>query len=149
VIRMKRREFFKHAIQRTALASTAASSVKRILGANERVVVGLIGCGGRGLAVAKLMREVPGVEFGAVCDVYETNARAAREWAGQSAKALKDFRRVLDQKEIDAVLIATPDHWHAIPAVLACQSGEAGCVDKPLGHTMGGGRARGAAAGRS
>jgi predicted dehydrogenase len=138
---MKRREFFKHAIQRTALASTAASSVKRILGANERVVVGLIGCGGRGLAVAKLMREVPGVEFGAVCDVYETNARAAREWAGQSAKALKDFRRVLDQKEIDAVLIATPDHWHAIPAVLACQSGKDVYVEKPLAHNIREGRA--------
>ena len=138
---MKRREFIKHAIQRTAIASTAASSAKRILGANERVIVALIGCGGRGLAVAKLMREVPGVEFGAVCDVYETNARAAKDWAGQGATISRDFRRVLDVKEIDAVLIATPDHWHAIPTVLACQSGKDVYVEKPLAHNIREGRA--------
>ena len=138
---MKRREFFKHAIQSTAIASTTASSAKRILGANERVVVGLIGCGGRGLAVAKLMREVPGVEFGAVCDVYETNAAAAKEWAGPRANAFKDFRKVLDEKGIDAVLIATPDHWHAIPTVLACQSGKDVYVEKPLAHNIREGRA--------
>ena len=138
---MKRREFFKHAIQSTAIASTTASSAKRILGANERVVVGLIGCGGRGLAVSKLMREVPGVEFGAVCDVYDTNAAAAKEWAGPRANAFKDFRKLLDEKGIDAVLIATPDHWHAIPTLLACQSGKDVYVEKPLAHNIKEGRA--------
>jgi len=137
---MKRREFIKQAMQGTAVASTALSA-KRILGANERVVVGLIGCGGRGTAVAKLMREVPGVEFAAVCDVYEPNATAVREWAGSAARDYKDFRKLLEQKSVDAVLIATPDHWHAIITVLACQAGKDVYVEKPLAHNVREGRA--------
>jgi predicted dehydrogenase len=138
---MKRREFIKHAISGTAVASTAAISATRIVGANERVVVGLIGCGGRGMTVAGLMRDVPGVEFAAVCDVFETNAAAAREWAGPRATAFKDFRKLLEQKDVDAVLIATPDHWHAIPTVLACQAGKDVYVEKPLAHNIKEGRA--------
>jgi len=138
---MKRREFIKHAIQSTAIASTTAHSATRVLGSSERVVVALIGCGGRGLTVAKLMREVPGVEFAAVCDVYDTNAAAAKEWAGPAATSFKDFRRILDKKDIDAVLIATPDHWHAITTILACESGKDVYVEKPLAHNIKEGRA--------
>lgn len=138
---MKRREFARQAIQSAAIASITAHSPKRVLGANERVVVALIGCGGRGLAVAKLMREVPGVEFAAVCDVYDTNAAAAKEWAGPAASTFKDFRRVLEKKDIDAVLIATPDHWHALTTVLACESGKDVYVEKPLAHNIREGRA--------
>ncbi|MBA3442185.1 MAG: Gfo/Idh/MocA family oxidoreductase, partial [Pyrinomonadaceae bacterium] len=137
---MRRREFIKQAIQNTALISTAISA-KRVLGANERVVVGLIGCGGRGRNVAKLMREVPGVEFAAVCDVYEPNAASAKEWAGQRARVFKDFRKLLEDKDVDAVLVATPDHWHAIPTVLACQAGKDVYVEKPLAHNIKEGRA--------
>src|SRR5262245_8454336 len=100
---MKRREFIKQTIQQTAIISTTAISAKRILGANDRVIIGLIGCGGRGTDVARLMRVVPGAEYGAVCDVYQTNANAAKEWAGPSARAFKDFRKLLELKEIDAV----------------------------------------------
>jgi predicted dehydrogenase len=146
---MKRREFIKQAIQQAAVVSTTALSAKRIPGANERVVVGLIGCGGRGLSVARRMREVPGVEFAAVCDVYEPNAAAAREWAGPGAQAYRDFRKLLEQKDIDAVLIATPDHWHAIPTVLACQAGKDVYVEKPLAHNIKEGRAMVEAARRS
>jgi predicted dehydrogenase len=145
---MKRREFIQQAIHGAAVVSTTALSRTRILGANERVVLGLIGCGGRGLAVAKLMRELPGVEFAAVCDVYEPNAAAAREWAGPAARAFKDFRKLLEQKEGAAVLIATPDHWHAIPTVLACQAGKDVYVKKPLAHNIKEGRAMVAAARR-
>ena len=138
---MRRREFIKQMVRNTAVVSTTTMSAKSILGANERVRVGLIGCGGRGRNVAKLMREVPGVEFAAVCDVYEPNAAAAREWAGPRARAFKDFRLLLEQKEVDAVLIATPDHWHAIPTVLACQAGKDVYVEKPLAHNIKEGRA--------
>src|SRR5262245_27511969 len=120
---MKRREFIKQTIQQTAIISSTAISAGRILGANDRVIIGLIGCGGRGMDVARLMREVPGAEYGAVCDDYQPNANAAKEWAGASARAFNDFRRSLDLKEIDAVHIATPDHWHAITTILACQAG--------------------------
>ncbi len=118
-----------------------ALSSRMIRGANERVRVGLIGCGGRGRLVARLMNEVPDVEFSAVCDVYDRQTNAAKEWAGARCRAFGDFRRVLESKDVDAVLIATPDHWHAIPAVLACQAGKDIYIEKPLGHTIREGRA--------
>jgi predicted dehydrogenase len=98
--------------------------MRPILGANDRVIVGLIGCGGRGRYVANFMRQAPGVEFAAAADVYLPNAEKAREWAGPGATAYQDFRKLLDRKDIDAVLVATPDHWHAGATVLACQAGK-------------------------
>ncbi len=138
---MKRREFIKQTLQETVVVSTTALSAKRILGANDRVIIGLIGCGGRGMDVARLMRAVPGAEYGAVCDVYEPNANAAKEWAGPPSRIYKDFRKLLEQKDVDAVHIATPDHWHAIPTVLACQAGKDVFVEKPLAHNIKEGRA--------
>ncbi|HKW97622.1 MAG TPA: Gfo/Idh/MocA family oxidoreductase [Bryobacteraceae bacterium] len=122
-------------------AALAASSAGRALGANDRVIVGLIGCGGRGRYVAQLIREAPGVEYAAAADVYLPNAERAREWAGPKAQAYQDFRRLLDRKDIDAVQIATPDHWHAIITVLACQAGKDVYVEKPLAHNVREGRA--------
>jgi predicted dehydrogenase len=119
---------------------TTALSAQRVLGANDRVGIGLIGCGGRGRYVARLMREAPNVEFRGVCDVYEQNAGSAREWAGSSSQAYSDFRKLLERKDIDAVLIGTPDHWHAIPTVLACEAGKDVYVEKPLAHNVHEGR---------
>jgi predicted dehydrogenase len=129
---MQRREF---------LGAASLLSAQRVIGANDRVVVGLIGCGGRGRYVAELMRQSPGVEYGAAADVYLPNAERAREWAGPKATAYQDFRRLLDRKDIDAIHIATPDHWHAIPTVLACQAGKDVYVEKPLAHNVRQGRA--------
>jgi len=137
---MKRRQFIKRVVQTGAVVSATALSGKDVLGANERVRVGLIGCGGRGMFDAKLMRDVPNAEFVAVCDLYPPHLAKAKEWAGTSAKEFKDFRRLLEQKDIDAVLIATPDHWHAIPTVLACQAGKDVYVEKPLAHNIQEGR---------
>ena len=122
-------------------ASGAALSARRVIGANDRVRVGLIGCGGRGRTVAKLMAEGQNVEFSAVCDVYARNADAAREWAGSHCASFADFRKLLDHPNLDAVLIATPDHWHAIPTLLACQAGKDVYVEKPLAHNIAEGRA--------
>ncbi|MBZ5596465.1 MAG: Gfo/Idh/MocA family oxidoreductase [Acidobacteriia bacterium] len=130
---MHRRQFLTSAA--TALAAG------RAMGANDRVRVGLIGCGGRGRYVAGLMREAPGVEYVAAADVYLPNAERARQWAGPNARAFQDFRQLLDQKDVDAVHIATPDHWHAIPTVLACQAGKDVYVEKPLAHNVREGRA--------
>jgi len=138
---MKRRLFIKRLAQTTAVVAVSAASAQRVPGANERVRVGLIGCGGRGMLVARLMRDVPGVEFAAVCDLYPPHLTRARDWAGSAAREHKDFRRLLEQKDIDAVLIATPDHWHAIPTVLACQTGKDVYVEKPLAHNIKEGRA--------
>jgi predicted dehydrogenase len=140
---MKRREFIK---QTTAVVSTTAVSARRIIGANDRVVIGLIGCGGRGLDVARLMRRVPGAEYGAVCDVYAPNAERAKQQLTTGAPVFGDFRKLLERKEIDAVHIATPDHWHAIPTILACEAGKDVYVEKPLAHNVREGRAMVAAA---
>lgn len=138
---MQRRQFLGG-----AGAGLMAQSAQRVLGANDRVNVGLIGCGGRGRYVAGLMREAPGVEFVAAADVYLPNAERAREWAGTNARAYQDFRRLLERTDIDAILIATPDHWHALTTVLACQSGKDVYVEKPLAHNVREGRAMVAAA---
>ncbi|PYV22046.1 MAG: hypothetical protein DMG27_19180, partial [Acidobacteria bacterium] len=145
---MQRRQFIKRVIETTAIGSTSAFSAGKIVGANDRVNVGLIGCGGRGRLVAKLMREVPNVEIAAVCDVFDPQAAAAQERAGPGCRSYRDFRNLIEQKGVDAVVIATPDHWHAIPAVLACQAGKDVYVEKPLAHTIKEGRAMVAAARR-
>jgi predicted dehydrogenase len=88
-----------------------------------------------------LMREVPNVEYNAVCDVYLPNANAAQKWAGSTAKSYQDFRKLLEQKDVDAVHIGTPDHWHAIPSVMACEAGKDVYVEKPLAHNIKEGRA--------
>lgn len=137
---MQRRQFNKSVVQSAAVATLSAASAARVLGANERVNVGLIGCGVRGMYVARLMRAVPNVAFTAVCDVYEPHAARAREWAGEGCQSYGDFRKVLDRKDVDAVLIATPDHWHAISAVLACRAGKDVYVEKPLAHNIREGR---------
>ncbi len=136
---MQRREFIHHIIGGATVASAGAGP-GRILGANDRVNVALIGCGGRGRYDASLMRQVPNVDFVAFCDVYEPHARAAKQWADGRAEAYRDFRKALDRKDVDAVLVATPDHWHATITVLACQAGKDVYVEKPLAHTIREGR---------
>jgi predicted dehydrogenase len=138
---MKRRVFLKNvATSAAALSTMSAFSADRVRGANDRVNVALIGCGGRGKAVAKLMRDVANVDFVAACDAYDPRTDEARAWAGSHCKAFRDFRKLLEMKEVDAVLIATPDHWHAIPAVLACQAGKDVYLEKPMGHNIREGR---------
>ena len=138
---MRRRQFIKHVVGTTTTVPLAAAAVAQVPGANDRVNVALIGCGTRGMHVARLMAQVPGVAFVAVCDVYEPNAAAAKRWAGAGCDSYSDFRKVLDRKDVHAVLVATPDHWHAIPAVLACRAGKDVYVEKPIAHNIREGRA--------
>lgn len=119
----------------------SAAAAPRVAGANGRVRLGLVGCGGRGRLVARLMREAPNVEFVATADVYKPNAEAAREWAGPAAQAYTDFRKLIERQDVDAVVVATPDHWHAGITVLACEAGKDVYVEKPLAHNIREGRA--------
>lgn len=123
------------------LSLATAASYSRVSGANERVRVGLIGCGGRGRYVARFMSEAPDTAFSAVCDVRDAQAQSARQWAGADATACSDFRRVLERKDVDAVLVAAPDHWHAYITILACEAGKHVYVEKPLAHNIREGRA--------
>jgi predicted dehydrogenase len=122
-------------MQRRAFLATALSA-SRVFGANDHVRVGIIGSGGRGLWVGGHMRKAPNMSFAAVCDVDQDTADKARSWAGPEAKAYTDFRKLLEQKDLDAVLIATPDHWHAIPTIYAAQAGKHVYVEKPLAHNI-------------
>ena len=112
-----------------------AASAARVFGANEKVRIGLIGCGGRGRYVTGFMRESPHAEIAASADVYLPLARKT------SDRAFSDFRRLLELRDIDAVVVATPDHWHAGCTVLACEAGKDVYVEKPLCHSILEGRA--------
>ncbi len=130
---INRRDFIKRAAVSTAGISLAMSGagVRNVLGANDRIRLGLIGCGRQGVDnMGHFIKQ--GVEVAAVCDVYEPNLQNGLKAAGGKAKALKDFRQVLDDKDIDAVIVATPDHWHALPTVMACQAGKDVYVEKPI-----------------
>jgi len=130
---INRRDFIRRAAVSTAGFSLAMSgaSTSNVLGANDRIRLGLIGCGRQGRDNMENFRE-QGVEVAAVCDVYEPNLQKGLQAAGGKAKTLKDFRQVLDDKEIDMVIVATPDHWHPLPTVMACQAGKDVYVEKPI-----------------
>ncbi|MFN0123272.1 MAG: Gfo/Idh/MocA family protein [Blastocatellia bacterium] len=146
---MKRRDFVRQSVQATAalpVITGTALSYSRIPGANDRVNLGLIGCGGRGTDVANLMKAVPGALYQVLCDVYEPNTAQAKPQLNPEARCFSDFRKVLELKDIDAVHIATPDHWHAMATILACQAGKDVYVEKPLAHNIREGRLMVAAA---
>jgi predicted dehydrogenase len=131
---MKRREFLTDG----GLAAVFAPG--RVLGANDRIVVGQIGCGARGLYEVEVCLRTPGVEIAAVADVFEPVVNKTLEKLGGRAQGYTDFRRILERKDIDAVFVSTPDHWHAIPTILACQAGKDVYCEKPLSHTIEEGR---------
>jgi predicted dehydrogenase len=141
---MKRRKFLISCAASAgwlAGGDRSAGARQRAFGANQRLRIGWIGCGLRGTFVARCFHESTDAEIVAVCDVYQPHAEKARAWLGPEVVAYGDFRRVLDLPDVDAVLIATPDHWHAIPTLLACQAGKDVYVEKPLGHNVAEGRA--------
>lgn len=120
--------------RRTVLAATAAS-YQRILGANDRVRIGLIGAGGRGRFLAGEFKEI-GFEIPAVCDVYQRNLEMGLKVASTGATGERQYKRLLDNKGLDAVIVATPDHWHAQMVIDAVEAGKDVYVEKPLCHTI-------------
>jgi predicted dehydrogenase len=113
-------------------------------GPNETIVVGVMGMGGRGTSHATAFAQIPGAEVAYVCDVDERRAGAAAEATakvasggngkGKAPKAVGDFRRILDDPAVDALVIATCNHWHAPAAILACAAGKHSYVEKPCSH---------------
>ncbi len=107
---------------------------------NGTISLGLIGCGGRlrGLLLNGL-KAIPSVRVDAVCDVYEgflNSAHAAVGGRDREVLRTRDYREILDRKDIDAVVIATPDHWHAPMTIDACEAGKPVYVEKPLTHNL-------------
>ncbi len=111
-------------------------------GANERIVTGHIGVGGQGTANLKGLLS-RGVQVAALCDVDSkrlSTALQATQDAGQKSVGFDDYRKLLDRKDIDAVVISTPDHWHCLGTIHACQAGKDVYCEKPLTLTVAEGR---------
>jgi predicted dehydrogenase len=140
VRKINRRTFTRGTAAAGALAALHAAGVSSVLGSNERVRLGFIGVGNRGDQVLDAFLSHPDVAVVALCDVYEPYLSAAQKKVGGKAELHHDFRRLLDRKDVDAVVIATPDHWHALMFVTACRAGKDVYVEKPLSLTIGEGR---------
>jgi predicted dehydrogenase len=148
-----RRRFLRDSLGAAGVAALAAptaraASTDAVAGANDRIRIGLIGCGGQGRSNLKDFVKVKNVECVALCDVDDAQiAKTQSEILDapgveqKPALATRDFRRVLDAKDVDAVIVATPDHWHALPTILACQAGKDVYVEKPLSVCIAEGRA--------
>ena len=124
-----RRSFVKTA---ATFAGITALSASRVLGANERIRVGLIGFGLIGRIHTRQLLTQPNVELVGFSDTYQPRLDAAIALAGGRGKPYRDFRQLLEDKTIDAVFVTTPDHWHALMTMMACAAGKDVYVEKPL-----------------
>jgi predicted dehydrogenase len=123
------------------LALTAPNS--RVLGANDDIRIATIGMGGQGGYHTKIFSEIPGVRYVAICDVDKAHAeRRVKFFADKGLKVdvYDDVRRLLDRKDIDVITAATPNHWHALVTVWACQAGKDVYIEKPASHEIWEGR---------
>jgi predicted dehydrogenase len=142
---INRRQFVRRATQAGAALGLAGRALGarpgktgRVIGANDRINIGSIGVGGRGSYLARefggIGERTNGCQIVAVCDVYRKRARANAE--AHKCDMTLDYREILSRPDIDAVLIATPDHWHAKIAVEAMDNGKDVYVEKPMCHTI-------------
>ena len=137
---LNRRDFVKSAVGAgIAVSALSSTGSARGLGANERINVGVIGVGGRGRGLLKWAMDtgaLPGTpaQVVAVCDVYAKRRRQAEEAA--KCAGFQDYREIIERKDIDAVIIATPDHWHARMAIEAMEKGKDVYLEKPMTRTV-------------
>ncbi len=128
-----------------AIASQSKAKESAAAGANDKIRMGLIGCGGMGRGDLATFLMNPEVDCPVVCDVDDSQianaAKLVEERRGKKPDGVRDFRRVIDRKDVDLVLVATPDHWHALPTIYACDAGKDVYVEKPLGKSIDEGRA--------
>ncbi len=138
----------RHFIQQSALAAAAVTISRaqtlRAAEANNKLVLGVIGPGGMGMNHLRNLITYKDVQVAYVCDVDENRANqaagAVEKSSGQRPRVVKDMRRVFEDKAVDAVFIATPDHWHAPASILAVDAGKHVYVEKPVSHNIREGR---------
>jgi len=139
---LNRRRFVKQSVGAAAALTVLGGS--RVLGANERIVVGVMGVGGRGTWLAEKFAARPDVAIACLCDPdsrrHKAAADAVEKAQGRAPKTVQDFRRMLEDKSVDAIVNATPDHWHALGTITACQAGKDVYVEKPMAHNVWEGR---------
>ncbi|HMC89865.1 MAG TPA: Gfo/Idh/MocA family oxidoreductase, partial [Gemmataceae bacterium] len=137
--KIDRRTFNQAAATIGALSALHATGTS-VLGSNERIQLGVIGVGNRGDQLIDAFLPHKDAEIVALCDVYEPYLEAAQKKVGGKARLYHDYRQLLDQRDVNAVVIATPDHWHALQFVAACRAGKDVYVEKPLSLTIGEGQ---------
>ena len=134
---ISRREFLKDStLAGAGAAMLGGRAPARALGANDKIRLALLGAGQRGQYDMSLFQKDPAVEVVAVCDVYEPHRASALKAAGATATAHLDYREVLDRADVDAVLIASPDHWHKQMLVDAVRAGKDAYCEKPIMHSI-------------
>jgi len=136
--RLNRRTFTKAGAAVTL--GLTASQTSRVLGANDRVRLGFIGVANRGGQLMSAFLSHDDIEVVALCDVCKSTLEKANQRVDGKATTYGDFRKLIDRDDIDAVVIATPDHWHAIQTITACDAGKDVYVEKPLSITVREGR---------
>jgi predicted dehydrogenase len=133
---LDRRSFLKASATAAGVFAAPYFVPQRAFGANERIVTGHIGVGGRGTQNLRPFLE----NIAVLCDVDTRNlAKASKlveDLSGRKCDGYGDYRQVLDRKDIDAVVVTTPDHWHALPTIRACQAGKDVYCEKPLSLTI-------------
>jgi predicted dehydrogenase len=144
---ISRRAFLGKAAQAgaVALAGAAALPARAAVGPNDKIRLALIGCGGMGTRHLEALAVNPRCTVAAVCDCFTPRYEAAQakheQMAGTRPDGYQDFRRVLERKDIDAIFVPTPDHWHPLITILGCQAGKDVYVEKPVCPTVAEGRA--------
>jgi predicted dehydrogenase len=134
---ISRREFFKDSALLGASAAALGGFIPaRALGANDKIRVGILGTGHRAQYVGNIFAQQPSVEIVAVCDVYGPRRQEGLKLATPTAAATDDYRAVLDRKDVDAVLIGAPDHWHKQMLIDAVRAGKDVYCEKPIIHSI-------------
>ena len=140
---MKRKDFIKSsslAIGSISLANQFSFASQSVLGSNERIRIGAIGINGMGWSDTISLLKIGGVELVAICDVDQNVIEKRKNELGSKGKKVRtysDYRDLLDQKDIDAVVIGSPDHWHALMMIHASEAGKHIYVEKPIGNSIG------------
>jgi len=139
---VNRRDFLRSTIG--IAATVAALPQRRSVAANEKVIIGVMGLGGRGRYLAECFARRPDARVAYLCDADSRRMGRAQQTveAAQGAKPalVHDFRRILDDKNVDALINATPDHWHGLGSIMACQAEKDVYVEKPMAHNIWEGR---------
>jgi predicted dehydrogenase len=125
----------------TAAAATITGSVATAFAANETINVACIGTGGRCRALMKSLAKIDKVRMSAVCDIWDVHLAEGKKLADPKAVESKNYKDVLAMKDVDAVLIGTPDHWHVPLTIAACAAKKDVYVEKPLTHDLTEGKA--------